>query len=274
MKGPWSVGVLVSSQVVDLPRATTNPNMADLVTAESLRGALTLARSFAVETVTIGVGVRTGQLEVSSSAEGSLFTLQGVSLEGGVNVRPHQQRYRVGAAVALPVRGDDVTASNCDPNACNGFILPNRVEVPAQVVFGAAVRLAKTPWNIKLASDYRDERSLTLALDVLLSAPVSGGVSLAGFADGQEQRSGRRMSVGVRTGAEVEAIPGRLRLRAGSYWEPGRVEGMAGRLHGTAGLEARAFAFRFWGPRRVRVSLTGDVARQFLNAGVSLGFWH
>ena len=47
--------------------------------------------------------------------------------------------------------------------------------------------------------------------------------------------------VGARLGAEWEALPGRLRARLGTYWEPSRFDGVGGRIHGTDGFYAVAF---------------------------------
>ena len=88
------------------------------------------------------------------------------------------------------------------------------------------------------------------------------------------ERSGTHTSVSVRGGAEYEWVPGRLRVRAGSYWEPGRFDGVSGRLHGTFGIEARVLQFWLFGQRRGRITLTGDVASGYKNLGLSIGFWH
>jgi hypothetical protein len=73
---------------------------------------------------------------------------------------------------------------------------------------------------------------------------------------------------------DVEAIPGRLRLRTGSYWEPERFAGVGGRIHGTFGFEVRALEFHAWGLRRGKLGATFDGARRYRNLGLSIGFWH
>ncbi len=83
------------------------------------------------------------------------------------------------------------------------------------------------------------------------------------------------MTLSPRVGAEFEWLPGRLRLRAGSYWEPQRFAGVPGRLHLTLGGELRMFAFQFWGAeRRLALSMAVDGADDYGNAGLSFGFWH
>ena len=44
--------------------------------------------------------------------------------------------------------------------------------------------------------------------------------------------------------------------------------------HGTFGFELRVFEENVWGPRRGRISFTGDVAERYRNIAVSVGFWH
>jgi hypothetical protein len=45
--------------------------------------------------------------------------------------------------------------------------------------------------------------------------------------------------------------------------------------HVTGGLEARIFAFHMSGhERRVSVSLAGEIASRYKNAGLSFGFWN
>ncbi len=76
-----------------------------------------------------------------------------------------------------------------------------------------------------------------------------------------------------RGGFDWEMIPGRFRLRGGSYWEPSRYDGVDGRVHGTFGLELRVFEVDIWGLRRGRITLTGDLARDYSNLGLSVGLW-
>jgi hypothetical protein len=110
---------------------------------------------------------------------------------------------------------------------------------------------------------------------VVVTGPSENAYGLESFGNHVLQRSGRHTSVSLRGGLEYEWLPGRLRLRGGSYWEPGRFVGVPGRLHVTFGLEVRVFQFGLWGKqRRGRVSLTSDVAERYTNGGISIGFWH
>ena len=66
-----------------------------------------------------------------------------------------------------------------------------------------------------------------------------------------------------------------MRLRAGSYLEASRFPETSARLHGTAGFEARVFAFRLAGhERRVAISGASDLAVRYKNLALSIGFWN
>lgn len=246
----------------------------DRVDTGLFRGKIALARTFADEAYTFGIAVRAGLLTVESSTGQQLFRISGQNLELGGLWRPYQNDLRIGASVALPISGTSVDASGCDPMDCAGHILPSRVVVPWQTAVGAAYRVAPSAWNQHVNAAFRDERSLLIATDLVITGAVDQGAGLQAFARGLLQRSGTSISVSPRLGGELELFPGRLRLRGGTYWEPARLEDTRGRIHGTAGIEVRWLQFDLFGPRRLRLSLTFDGARHYINAGLSLGFWH
>ncbi|WP_428263835.1 hypothetical protein [Haliangium sp.] len=274
----WGLGFTV----VTAQRTVTvaGPDGDDRLTPSVEVVRVSLARSFARERVVVGVGVRSGGLGLAlepagDGTEQELFDLSGAALEAGVVWRPAAHDVRLGFTGSLPVTGRDVNTQACDPEDCAGYILPRTVVVPWELALGAAWRWAPTRWNRRIPAPFRDERAVLLALDVVLTGPVERGHGFEAFLDKLLQPSGRAISVSVRGGVEYEWLPGRLRLRGGSYWEPGRVDGVGGRTHLTAGLEWRFWQFELWGERRrLRLSATFDGARRYGNAGLSLGFWH
>jgi hypothetical protein len=155
-----------------------------------------------------------------------------------------------------------------------GYILPTHVVSPARVIGGLAYRFARTQWNQLVPTRWRDEHALTMTADVLVTGKSPNAYGIEAFGLQQLQRSGRHTAVSLRGGAEVEAVPGRLRLRLGSYWEPERFVDQGGRIHVTFGIEVRVFEFWLIGRRRGRLSFTGDVASQYRNVVGSIGFWH
>jgi phosphoribosylaminoimidazole carboxylase PurK protein len=72
---------------------------------------------------------------------------------------------------------------------------------------GIGWRKAPTRWNQQIFDDWRDERALTLAADVVVTGAVDGGSGIEAFVDHELQPSGRSVSVSLRAGADYEWIP-------------------------------------------------------------------
>jgi hypothetical protein len=275
----WALGVSGSfaTQVVQVGEGAG----ADHIRASASALHLTLARSFARRQVTAGVGAVIGGFglgQVGVSQE--LFHITGATLEAGAVWRPPDRDLRIGVSGRLPVSGDEVEVDACPPTDCAGYVLPEAVRIPWRAGVGAAWRRANTRWNRKIDADWRDERYLLLAADLVVTGAVRDGHGIEAFSRMQLQPSGRSAAVSIRGGAEYEWVPGWFRVRGGSYWEPSRFldptgRAVPGRLHLTAGFDLRVWSFCFWNDRyRVRLSLTADVADNYSNAGVSIGFWH
>ena len=267
--GNWAAAFTITNQRAPL---LGSPN-----DAEALRFRFSLATWIPRIDLAVGGGVQdaTFQIVPSSGSGGNLFSISGVGLIAGATWLPHGESYRLAAALDGSIDGGEVQADACgDPSNCAGYILPDRVRAPWRVVAGAAYRLAPTAWNQQVATPFRDERALTVAADLVISGATDNGYGIEAFSQHELQPSGRHIALGVRGGAEFEALPGRARLRAGSYWEPGRFEGVAGRAHGTVGADLRVFEFSLFGVRRGRLSLTADVAHRYRNFVIDIGFWH
>ena len=260
--GDWGIAVTGSTQNAPV----------DMLTGTTSRIKLAIAKWVPQWDMAIGVASTIAQFSVQSTTP--LFTIQGGGVEAGATWVPHRENFRVGAAVTSRIIGGNVTAKSCDPNNCEGFILPNNVEAGGQLVVGGAYRWAPEPWNQLVGGTFRDERAVTVVSDVVITGSVPHGYGLEAFGQHELQRSGKNVSYSLRGGVEYEWLPGRLRVRGGSYWEPGRFEGVGGRLHGTFGIEVRVLEANVWGRRRGRITLTGDVAERYRNVGVSIGFWH
>jgi hypothetical protein len=270
MFGAWGVAVSLTGELRDftLPDGTEA-----LLTAAIWR--LTLARAFADGEVVAGASLLAGGFNLKLQASGvELVRAGNWSVEGGALWRPHEQNLRVGVSVRPSIKAQ-IDGNACDPNDCVGYILPERVEFPWTAGAGVAMRLGPTPWNRRIADDFRDEKSVILASDVIVSGPVAAGAGLGAFLQKRLQPSGWTASVSPRVGAEYEWIPGWLRIRGGAYWEPPRFDDVTGRLHVTLGLDVRFWSFSLWGGQyRLRISAAGDVARRYGNTVLSLGFWH
>jgi len=270
MYNGWGVAVVGTSQSTVVWAA----DAADQLDARALASKVAVGKELFDQTWTVGAAVRIGSFSLAAPTQ-ELFSISGAGLEVGGLWRPAREDLRVGAAFSFPVTGRDVDVAGCDPMDCDGYILPRKVAAPWQLAAGVAWRRAPTWWNQQVGTAYRDERALLLAADVVISGGVDDGAGLEKFGVQELQPSGRRPVVSLRAGAEYELLPARLRLRAGSYWEPSRFDGVGGRLHGTFGAEVSLFELRAWSWRfRTKIALTADVAPRYGNAGVSVGLWH
>jgi hypothetical protein len=276
--GEWAVGITGISQSAAIQVPDMDPGKPPQpFEATATRGRVEFAKSFAQDEYTIGLSVEGASFSFTQGAGGAsnrLFEISGSGFGIGGVWKPPRGDLRLGAIASTAVKGSQVDASTCDPNACNGHVLPMRVEAPWQVGVGMAYRWADTGWNQWIAGLFRDEHAVMIAADVLISGPVADGYGLEAFGENLAQRSGAKTVVSVRGGVEWELLPGHIRARGGSYWEPGRFEGVGGRAHFTAGLELGALEVTLMGRRRMRISFTADVAPRYGTATISLGFWH
>jgi hypothetical protein len=276
----WGVGVVATATSTRIVEDDGDASTEDgVLEPKGIVGKIVVARASRDEAHTFGGGLRWGSLAMTRPSEGlpevRMFAVTLPSIEAGYMWRPVEAKYRVGADIGMPISGGTAGVGTCDPLDCEGYILPERVEVPWVAAGGAAYRFGSSPWNKRVETQYRDELSLLVAADLVVSGWVPNGHGVEAFARHRLQRSGLNMATSPRLGAEAELIPGWLRLRAGTYWEPSRFQGVDGRLHGTAGADIRLFGFRLLGSEyRLKVSLTADRAPRYGNAGVSFGFWH
>ena len=106
----------------------------------------------------------------------------------------------------MPVRTPALRFS-CDPNDCAGYILPMGAVVPWQVTFGGAWRFGASPWNHQVDGAYRDERQLTIAVDLSIMGPVDNGFGMEAFAAKHFKASDR-----------IRLSPATTRLREAQGW--------------------------------------------------------
>lgn len=121
-----------------------------------------------------------------------------------------------------------------------------------------------------------DRSYVLVSADVLLSGATSGAVGVEAFLDQDKRESGERPSLTLRAGAETEALPGRVKARAGLYLEPSRF-GTGPRMHITGGGDVRLFTWNLFGLMDdfdLRASLTFDLAPRYFDWGIGLGIWH
>jgi hypothetical protein len=120
-------------------------------------------------------------------------------------------------------------------------------------------------------------RYFLISADLVVIGAVKRSVGIDGFLDQELRLHVERPSFLPRLGVEGEPWKRRLKLRAGTYVEPGRNVGVAPRVHFTAGFDVRLFVLVFTGPVNpwdFRLGATMDVTRDYSDLGLSLGFWY
>jgi len=227
--GRWGIGLSGTAVSYGLPPPATGAASMTLTSAGSQ---LSVGRAVLGGQLGIGVSIAAADFAIKQG-QTTLFDMTGGALAAGVLARPTAMPWRAGLSARLPAVTSKVTNDCADPTTCNGLTPPTGGESPWQIGAGFAWRFGQTAWNDPNPILFRDERALVLAADLAVVGRVPDGVSVAGFAAQTAQPSGRSVTASARLGAEGELLPGRLRVRAGGYWEPERIEGRGGRVRGT-----------------------------------------
>ena len=117
-----------------------------------------------------------------------------------------------------------------------------------------------------------------IAASMVLSGAVQNGVGVESLVSQTVNRSGERIVLSPRIGAEVPIFPSWLKVRGGSYIEPTRFDTSKPRVHGTFGLDLKLAVwnvFGLWPDNYMwRLGLGGDVARDYITWGVTIAGWY
>src|SRR5262249_10566210 len=138
----------------------TSVDPATPLDASLLRAKLALARWVTELDTAVGLSIDLAQFELKPRCTAgdcaSLFTISGGGLEAGAQWIPRLQDFRVGAALASPIRGGNVVADACAgmETNCDGFILPQSVVEAWRFVGGVAYREGDTRWNQAVGGNY------------------------------------------------------------------------------------------------------------------------
>ncbi len=202
-----------------------------------------------------------------------LVSVEGGGLLTGCIWGPFDAPWRLGATLRTPVVGVEAAG---DPESTSGRV-PDGIAIPAELTWGGSVMFGPRRYNVRPTFGYGEDpparslarRYVLLSADLVLTGATPDAFGVESFLEHDLQRSGKKPTIGARAGAESEVIANRLALRAGSYFEPSRFERTVGRMHATAGADLRISVV--WD---LRLSTSLDVAPDYLNWGLGLGFWH
>jgi hypothetical protein len=216
---------------------------------------------------TWGIGARPASLAGRPSGGGArVLELRGTSPNAGVLWHPQQGPLRVGAAYHGHLKDAEVLPPDgAIPFSEGSLIPPQKVVMPTVVSFGASYELEKGHFWL--------DHPLLVSGQINIMGRTPNAVGIESFLEQKIQLTGERTTVGFHLGGEYEALPKRLRIRGGSYWEPSRFTGVNGRLHGTGGIELYLFKINFIGTHHVSFSYAADYASSYLTQFFGLGFW-
>jgi hypothetical protein len=120
-------------------------------------------------------------------------------------------------------------------------------------------------------------RYLLISYGLHADGNVSNSVGIESFLERKVNRSGEHVTLGLRLGAETEAIENWLKLRAGSYLEPSRFSGVGTRVHGTGGFDVKLFRWNLFGllddDASLDVSAAGDYTKNYFGWALAFGVW-
>lgn len=214
----------------------------------------------------------TAQVERVAGGQAIAKVTGGGSLLGAL-YGPFDRPWRVGATLRTEVIGKEFSG---EAEAADRLV-PGELVVPWELAVGVSRQWGERVYNRR--PTFGDEgatpapppgrRGLLASADLLLTGPVEHAVSARAFLDGDGRASGQEASLSLRAGAEAEIFPDFMAIRAGTYYEPSRLEAFAGRWHGTAGIDVR---YELWWNGKVAAVI--DLAEGYLNWGLGLGFWH
>jgi hypothetical protein len=261
--GSWGLGILSNGEILALEGPGDQEDEYVLSTTT-----LALGRQFLDRELTVGVGLRATMTKLREKRlETTLGKVSGTAWEAGAVWNPGRGPYRFGAAYASSVSSDQsLDSTGGDPVTVNGLIVPQQVILPASLGLGVSYEVKSAP--------FWPSHKWLVAGDLVFFESSDNAVGVESVLAQKQQPIGEENAASVRIGTELETMPGRLRLRLGSYYEPSFYEGVASRTHLTGGFEVRMFHSSIWGEYDWGLTLAADSARDYLNIVAALGFWY
>ncbi len=261
--GPWGVGIINSGEVISLQGRTGGDDEYVLSVTS-----VALGRQFLDRQLTLGVGLRATMTKLRTQTfDTSLGKLSGTGWDVGAVWNPGRGPFRLGAAYTSSISSSQsLDSTGGSPVTVNGLIIPQQVVLPASFGVGMSYAVDSAP--------FWPSHKWLVAADLLFTAKSTNAVGVESVLAQKIQSVGTRDTVSVRLGTELEVMPGRLRLRLGTYYEPSNYEGVPSRTHVTGGFEVRLFHTSYFGEHDWNLTGTVDSARDYFNVMAAIGFWY
>ena len=194
------------------------------------------------------------------------FRLDGMGYGAGIVVHPNRGAWRFGAAYSSGVSTDEkLVSSGTEPVKVGNLIVPEGVLETDILSVGVAHE-----WNDFLG--WRGHPGLASGDIHVFGQSPSNAQGSAAFVSQTTRPIGQKAIATIHGGVEVELLPNRFRLRAGTYHEPSRYEGGSARQHITGGFEVRLFPIPYV-TRQVSFSYATDYTARYQVHSFSLWLW-
>ena len=261
--GEWGIGMLSNSELLTLEKYTGRNDEYVLNSTSYAIG-----RQFMDQQWTVGLGLRTTMIQVRSNLTDLVAgELSGVGWQAGLLWNPEKGPWRFGLAYASAIDSKQaLPPSTGSPVTVGGLIVPSDATLPAQLGLGVSYQTASAP--------FWPGRPWLLAADLVFIGKSENAVGVESVLAQVKQPVGTKETASLRVGTELEAWPGRARLRLGSYYEPSFYDDASSRTHLTGGFEVKLFTTRMWGVNDWSLTYTFDVARDYQANFLSIGFWY
>ncbi len=231
---------------------------------------LVYGRSFFEKQLTFGCGFRFAAIHISPyGTTEKILDLSGAGGKLGLVWNPDRGDLRIGVSYDGPIKTDQdktsVGSGSAAPVVVEGLVVPREATLPVVGAIGMAYEWNDTP--------YLKAHPFVLSGEVRVIGKLTDAYGIESFLEQKIQKSGEKLTPSFHVGAEFEALPGRCRVRLGTYHEPSRFEGASARQHATGGFQYRLFKFHFYGERHLSLSYAFDIAQRYVNNFVSIGLW-
>lgn len=261
--GPWGIGALNNAEVIALNGPSGHDD--DYVMSTT---SLALGRQWLDRELTVGIGSRLTMIRLRDKLfDATLAKVSGAGWNVGGIWNPDRGPFRIGVTYASAIKSNqDLDETGGHPVTVNGLIVPQQAILPATLGIGLFYGTESAP--------FWPGHKWLVSSDLVFTGTSENAVGVESVLAQKQQPIGTSSTTSLRLGSELETLPGRLRLRLGSYYEPSNFQGVAGRTHLTGGFEVRMFHTHIWGEYDWGLTCTVDSARNYVNLFVSIGFWY
>lgn len=236
--------------------------------AQFMSGALATGYTNDDRTIAIGVSLDPigARVHPADSYDPRSFRLKGMGYGAGVLYHPQRGAWRFGAAYNSSVSSNEnLVVVGTEPVKVGNLIVPEAVLQTDILSLGIA-------HETNHFFGWRGHPGLASGDIRFFGKSPSNAQGSAAFVTQTVRPVGQKIIATLHGGLEAEVLPGRMRVRAGTYREPSRYEGISARQHITGGFEIRLFSIPYV-TRDASLSYAVDYTARYQVYSLSLWLW-